>query len=99
MFEFISLRESTPAKEGPLLVSKALKTPVLVDASEMEKLFTTLEKECGHFSIYFAQGVCKKGEEGIEKKSFLAAYAEYIDQLKNRKVPQEELFRPLFSSF
>lgn len=99
MFDLITLRESTLAKEGPLLVSKALKMPILLAAEEMEDLFSTLEKEAGNVGIYFAHGLCKKGEGKISKRYFLKGYADYISYLKKGQLPPIDSFRSLFSSF
>ncbi len=92
------LRESSLAQEGPLLVSKAIKIPVLMDSQEMEALFQTMESSCGAIGIYSVQGVCKKGEGVISKESFFKAYVEYIEYLKRGEIPPEKEFRPLFSS-
>lgn len=99
MFESTTLRESTLVQEGPLLVSKALKFPVLLDAEEMRDLFQVFEKENCPCEIYYAQGVCKRGEGKIAKSYFLQKYQEYCSLLKRGESPQLETFRPLFSSF
>lgn len=99
MFEPTTLRQSTLTQEGPLLVSKAIKIPMLVDPSEMEDLFSVFEKEVGSFNIYYVQGVCKREEGKVAKCYFLNRYTEYVAALQKGEIPANETYRPLFSSF
>jgi len=92
MFDSVFLRNSSQAIEGPLLVSKLLKIPVLLDAEEMEDLLSS------PFEIYFVQGICLKGEGRISKQFFLEVYREYISALKEGKVVCHSAVKALFSS-
>lgn len=82
------------AQEIPLQASKWLQTQLLVDLEEMQELFSML----GHFRIYLAGAICNTGQEEIEKSAFLKKYAEYTDHIKSGNIPDEKVYRALFSS-
>ncbi len=74
--------------------SKWLKVQALVDASEMQDLFHTL----GDFKIYVTGTITPRGEGSIGHAKFLEAYKSYVEDLKNRRIPDEGVYRHLFSS-
>lgn len=88
------LRISSMAVEGALQASKWLKCQVLLDADEMEALFTAM----GPFFIYLPSSVHKPGEECVTKQDFLTQYRLYVADLQAGRLPDETLFRSLFSS-
>lgn len=94
MSEDLTLRFSTLNEEGPLQVSKWLKIQMLVDIEEIKSLFSFL----GEFLIYNASTVCKEGQGIITQNKFLDCYADYINALKNGRMPEESFYRQCFSS-
>lgn len=95
----MSLRESTLAAEGPLLVSRPLKIPFLLDVDEMNQLFAELFKDYRTLTLYKVAGITPRGEEELPPAVFLTKYADYIQHLKNGETVDETLFRPYFSLF
>jgi len=89
-----SLRIALSGSEPPMQASKWLQHQVLVDADEMEALF----QELGNFSIYHVSGLVKSGEEEISKPKFLDSYRQYVQDLKQGKMPSESAYRQIFSS-
>lgn len=80
-----AFRFSTQAQEGNLQVSKWLHIQVLLDDSEMEKLF----EELGEFYIISVGKVLNKQNALISHKSFIQTYASYIEEIKAGKNPKE----------
>lgn len=80
--------------ELPLQASKWLQIQMLVDAVEMAHLFESL----GVFQIFTAGVVCLEPEGEISKKQFLEIYGRYVETLKNGQLPDENLYRQVFSS-
>lgn len=80
--------------ELPLQASKWLEQQLLVDIPEMEALFVAL----GDFSIFKVGSVCKNNEGEISRSEFLNHYSYYVECLKRGEVPEEQRFRPFFSS-
>lgn len=81
----LPLRISTLATEGPLQASKWLKCQVLLDASEMESLFTAL----GSFDIYLTSSVHRPGEGLVAKQEFLKQYELYVAALQEGRFPDD----------
>ncbi len=98
MFD-LSLRESSLAQEGPLLVSKPLKLPVLLDLDEMGLLLEAISKVFPAASLFQVHGACKKGEERLSFEAFLSAYETYINELKVGRNPNLTVVRIPFSCF
>lgn len=89
-----ALRTVAPAEAQPLQVSKWLKIQVLLDTEEMGKLLIDL----GDIIIALTGCVCNLDEGFILKESFLGCYKRYIDELKERQIPDESHFRSFFSA-
>jgi len=83
---------STPEKEGQLQVSKSRKLPILLDVSEMQSLFETLEP----FHIFDVARPVSLEESEISKEDFLTNYARYVQGIKEGHLIEENL--PIFSS-
>lgn len=94
MNEEPTLLRSGTGKELPLQASKWLDLELLIDDEEMQALFSDL----GAFKIFRTGAVCGKDEGEISKTTFLERYALYIDCLRQGILPDEKLYRPLFSS-
>lgn len=88
------LRLSQLNAEPPMQVSKWLQVQALLDAEEMRALF----EELGDFGIYLAGMLTSAGEGIVSKQQFLQVYGAYSDALKNGQLPDEALYRSLFSS-
>lgn len=86
--------KSYSIQKPPLQVSKWLDLPVLLDADEMASLFQQLQP----FYIFLTSAVVKKGEGFISSEHFLKKYSEYIEEIKNGKIINEDLFRTIFSA-
>lgn len=80
--------------EPPLQVSKWLKCPLLIDEVEMEALLKALKP----FEIYIASGIIPIGTGLIEQEEFLDCYKNYINALKNGRMPGDERMTRYFSS-
>ena len=78
----------------PMQATKWLKIQLLIDAGEMENLFTAL----GPFEIFIAGAVTDKGGGKVAQEDFLKVYSQYIQTLKAGKIPLESDFRQFFSS-
>ena len=89
---FVSLRVSTPQKEGKLQVSKWLQSQVLLDVSEMEALLEDL----GDFQIFSVGRLVEKGKSLVKKRDFLDCYTHYVESLKKGEVPEDSNFRSFF---
>lgn len=77
-----------------LQASKWQKCPLLIDVEEMRDLMTSI----GPFWIVQVSGVIKRGDEVIDPKLFLEVYSNYIEALKEGRVPADPRIRSLFSS-
>jgi hypothetical protein len=88
------LRLSHPQVEGMLQVSKNIKTQVLLDRDEMDKLFETL----GPFFICPVSAAVTPDQTFISKELFLEKYGTYVAALKEGKLADEAALKPLFSS-
>lgn len=80
--------------EPPLQVSKWLKCPLLVDEKEMEALLRAIEP----FEIFIASGLMLIGEGLVKQEEFLDCYTNYIDALKNGRIPDDARMARYFSS-
>lgn len=87
----MSLRVSTPEKEGTYQASKYLKYQVLCEVSELARLFESL----GDFSIYPLTGL-SDGEK-LEKERFLSEYGSWIEALKEGRIPKDEELRKVLA--
>jgi hypothetical protein len=77
-----------------LEASKWLKIPLLLSFEEMVEVISLFQD-----SIFLLAGaVVKEGQWEVSKKTFLEAYGEYIEALKNGKFPDFYKIRPFFSS-
>ena len=82
------------SKPVAIQASKWLKVQILVDAAEMESLFTAL----GDFSIYICGSVVPKGSGEISQKTFLKVFEKYITAIKKGEIPPENIYRQMFSA-
>jgi hypothetical protein len=87
----MTLRISTPEAEGIYQGSKYLKYQVLCDAEELRKLFNGLNP----FFIYPLTGL--SNGEAISQDFFLHRYGEWIDALKEGRVPTDADLRSLLA--
>lgn len=78
----------------PMEVSKWLKSPVLLDAEEMQALL----KELAGIHFYFTQSVTPFGKGEIPSHDFLEVYKNYISELKEGRLPEETNYRLYFSA-
>lgn len=90
----LQVRISSCKTEGILQVSRWLKVQVLADPGEMEALFTMFPPDLFLASVSEPATAC---DAMIPSKAFLVRYAEYVDLLKQGKVPATENFRRHFS--
>lgn len=74
---------STPALEGQFQAAKWIKIQALVDADELARLMT----ELGTFAIYPLSGTLPLEAFPMPKEAYLAQYREWIEGLKNGKLP------------
>ncbi len=88
----MSLRISTPEKEGVYQGSKYLKFQVLCNEEELKHLFEKL----GTFSIYLLTGL-HEGEP-IPHAQFLAEYRSWIEELKAGRTPTDQALRRVLAS-
>lgn len=86
--------QSPTAKIAPIEASKWLSSQVLIDADEMQELFNALNP----FYIYLTSQITKKDGGRVSQAEFLDCYRTYIADLQHGKLPDEALFRHLFSS-
>lgn len=89
-----TLKVSTPEQEGVLQVSKSRKIPVLLSATEMERLFSAL----GTFCIFDVSRPLALSEAQIPHEQFLKAYREYVHGIEGGKLIDEAFLRPYFSA-
>jgi hypothetical protein len=84
---------SKAALEPSLQVSKWQKCPLLLDREEMEDLLQTLSP------FYFVQtsGILIPHQEIVTPEHFLEVYTDYVEALKNGKLPDEKIIRHFFS--
>lgn len=80
--------------EMPMQASKWLKVQLLVDNEEMTHLVQSLPP----FFIYQTSLVTNVGEEEVAHSKFLTVYRDYVEDLKSGKVPDDPLYRQLFST-
>jgi hypothetical protein len=88
------LRVSSPAQEGVMRVSKALKYQVLLDGIEMAELFQALAP----FEIYVTCEPCTPDLMRIEPSDFLEKYAAYVKCLQEGTLPDQLSLRRYFSA-
>jgi len=86
------LRNSTPAIEGTLHLSKALKSQLLLDAEEMRALFDHLPP----FSLYNVSQPIAPDRVCFE--DFLEQYAAYVEGIERGELIDEAPLRPYFSA-
>jgi hypothetical protein len=84
------IKISQPSVEGPLLVSKWIKIPLLLDEREMENFLSGIRIP---FQFYYVQGKCLKEEGVISKEKFLSDYTDYISLLKEGEIPHFDQFK------
>ena len=82
------------AFKTPLQASKWLSIQVLLDEDEMASLLTQLHE----LKILLTGRVAKRGEEIISTSHFLQKYNSYVAALRNGEVPQDALYRDVFST-
>lgn len=87
----MSLRVSTPEKEGVYQASKYLKYQVLCEVDELARLLESLSP----FSMYHLTGL-SNGEE-LESEVFLSAYGSWIQELKEGRIPKDEDLRKVLA--
>ncbi len=75
-------------------VSKSRKLPILIDADEMEALFSFL----GTFEIFDVSRKVTEETAEISKADFLSAYATYVNGIKTGQLVDETPLRPYFSA-
>lgn len=90
----IPLEISTPCHEGVLFVSKSRKLPVLLSIEEMESLLNHL----GPIWMFDASRPLPLNSLEIQKEEFLSAYRKYIEGIQRKKLIDEKLLHPFFSS-
>lgn len=84
---------STPSKEGILQASKWQHVRMLLDSSELEKLFESLNS----FYLVNIAKVCGKEEVVVNTRSVFQAYDRYIAALKSEDKFDDKLYRQMFS--
>lgn len=88
----MTLRISTPQKEGVYQGSKYLKYQVLCEEEELGRLFARL----GHFSIFLLTSL--NDGNPIEHSQFLAEYGSWLEGLKKGHIPSDMHLRRLLAS-
>lgn len=89
----MSIRTSTP-NEQPMQASKWLDVQALLDPDEMALLLDELNSP----HLFLTGCVCQEGQGLLAKNDFLLAYAKYISELSQGRVPNEQEFRAKFSA-
>jgi hypothetical protein len=84
---------ATPALM-PLQASKWIDLQLLVDELEMAEMVAAL----GDFEIFMVGRLCSRNEGQLTQRQFIEAYGSYVQALKAGELPNEQTFRPLFSS-
>lgn len=88
-------RPSLVANQNPLLqASRWIEIPLLVEPEEMSALLTALTP----FEIFATGVLCLPGQEQVTPERFLSLYGDYVEALKQGKVPEEGSYRPFFST-
>lgn len=82
------------SEQYPMQASKWLKNQVLLDAHEMEAFLSDL----GNFYIFTTGCTTPSGESGLSRQDFLENYQTYITRLKRGLLPDDRLYRGIFSS-
>jgi hypothetical protein len=80
-------------KKIPMQASKWLDVPALLEVDEMKALHDALPP----FTMYFNGIVVDPGKAKIEWDNFLQVYSDYVQALKEGKLPSEAACRPYFS--
>ena len=86
------IRVSTPQVEGSFQAAKWLKIQALVEPEELAILFDEA------FEIFPLSGAFPRDAFPMKKELFLAAYAGWIEELKQGRVPTDEALRPFNAS-
>ncbi|OGN63880.1 MAG: hypothetical protein A3E80_03190 [Chlamydiae bacterium RIFCSPHIGHO2_12_FULL_49_9] len=89
----MNLKISQPAIEGIYQGSKFLKFQVLCGVKELESLF----EKIAPFSIYPLK-IVAPDEIPIPQEMFLKAYGEWIEGLKEGRIPQDGELRPFLAA-
>lgn len=89
-----SIRISSLSEEPPLQASKWISVQMLLDADEMRALFDAL----GPFHIYSVGTVVSRGEESLERETFLKLYQEYVEALQKGELPDDSAYRRAFAA-
>lgn len=92
--EHSPLRISTPDKEGVMQTSKWLKHAALLSSEEMKNLLLSL----GSFLILDVSRVVSLEKAFITPEDFLEKYSDYVTSIQKNLPPQENIWRPYFSS-
>jgi hypothetical protein len=87
----MSLRTSTPDKEGNYQGSKFLKFQVLCDSEELKELFSRM----GTFWIYPLTGL--NNGEAISQETFLREHTSWIETLQRGEVPTDATLRKVLA--
>lgn len=77
----------------PIQASKWLTSQVLLDADEMEALFTFLQPS----RLFCTSCLCSKEQAIVSTERFLASYANYANELKNGRLPNDADYRHVFA--
>lgn len=80
--------------EPPYHASKWLSVALLIDADEMQALF----KHLGNFLIFNVGSIIKSGTGLTSHETFLSCYRLYVETLKKGHLPEDSIYRSLFSS-
>lgn len=88
----VELRESTLQEEGPLQVSKWLSLQMLLDGEEMASLLESCQP-----LIFCGSAVVAKGKSQVFPEGFLHVYRDYVEELKQGRLPNEALYRQRFN--
>lgn len=67
---------------------------MLIDASEMNQLFETLQP----FDIFLTSAVTEIGQSQVASQKFLAVYQDYVAQIQQGILPDENQYRSVFST-
>jgi len=87
----MNLRISTP-QERALQASKWLSCQILIDPEEMQSLFESLSP----LHLYLCGLVLPKSETEVPVETFLNVYKNYIQELKEGKLPEPKSYQKWF---
>lgn len=79
--------------ESPLEASKWLEVQVLIDETELTELFASL----ADFQLFYCGSVLQRDTGAVDPGVFIGLYKEYIDTLKEGKIPDMSHYRKALS--